>query len=506
MKKTLSIHLGRQLFTIEEDAYELLKDYLKKLELSFSEEEGSREIMEDIEMRCAELLQARLTENHSLVVSIIDVQAIISSLGEPEMISEETDTKQHSSGKSSKEQESVKGRRLFRDMENATLGGVCSGISAYVNVDPVIIRILFVISFFLGFGFPLYIILWIVIPDAKTPSDRLQLHGKPVTIESLKEEISKTAASKKDDLKNAAERLRNNAYVSERLRFFIKIVSKIIGIGMIGFASLFLIGFTLVVSGVLDVFPVTGDQNYATFHEYLKLLIPEDRSSVSLMWFSILLTGFSGALIGLVLGTRILLNSKSRFFSISMIFLPVVLTTGIIMIIISSIHTLRDYETDAERGGQQYTIHGEQLNIKQLDEYIGNKKVLSSSGIDFINITNNRIHEDGIHIKTIVSKDTLFHVYQKFSANGIDKVKAINRCDGIKHEMKSSGNTVFISPDYSYPVHDGMRDQGVEIIIEVPLGKKLVIDNKEVEDLNEEHNGIYYGTDKMHFNRDKFFK
>lgn len=491
MKKTLSIHLGRQLFTIEEDAYELLKDYLKKLELSFAEEEGSREIMEDIEMRCAELLQARLADNHSLVVSILDIRAIIASLGEPEMISEETDTRQNSENKY-KEQENVRGRRLFRDMENATLGGVCSGISAYVNVDPVVIRILFVISLFLGFGFPLYIILWIVIPDAKTPSDRLQLHGKPVTIESLKEEISKTAASKKDDLKNAAERLRNNAYVSERLRFFIKVISKIIGLGMLGFSSLFLIGFTLTVTGVLDVFPVTGDKEYATLYEYLGLFIPGNKA-LSLMWNSILIMGIAAPLIGIILGIRILIQKKSRFFTYSLIILPILFVTGIFMAIIASIQIARDFEVEKEFENNHLVLDSKILEIEVAPEYVNNKKVTNSSGIDFFHIEKGFISTSDIHIKTIPSADTLFHIHQKFSANGVDGKSAVKRSMRISHKIELTGNKLLISPDYKYPLKDGIRGQEVEIVIEVPVGKGLKVNEIPMHRPNEEHNGIISG-------------
>ena len=71
--------------------------------------------------------------------------------------------------------------------------------------------------------------------------------------------------------------------------------------------------------------------------------------------------------------------------------------------------------------------------------------------------------------------------------------------------MKIVGNKLFIDPVYSYPVNDGMRIQEVEIIIEVPVGKRLIIDNEEIQDLEEEHNGTYYGTDKMEFNHHHFF-
>lgn len=492
MKKTLSIHLGRQLFTIEEDAYQRLTEYLKRLEHSFTPEDDVREILEDIEMRCAEILQLKLTENKLIVVTMTEVEDVIASLGEPEMISEESNSFQNASHTSSRE-EDVK-RRLFRDMDNASIGGVCAGLAAYLNIDPVIIRILFAISFFMGFGFPLYIILWIVIPNAKTPSDRLQLRGKPVTVDSIKEEISRTAKTKKSEFMQSAEKLRNS-HLSDRARSLVGIFAKIIGVGFIGVSCIWLIGFTLLVSGVLQVFPVTGDQNYASFHEYLRLVCPEDNNSLGLMWWSILITGFTAPLIGLILGIRIFLNKKSKFFTISLIGLPAIFVCGIILIIISSIHTIRDYEAYADIENQHITIDSEELIIKELPLIVNNRRVVNNGGFSFFSIQNDRLTDHGVHIKYKETTDSVFHIYQLLSAHGIDRTAALKRSMHIKHQLKLDGNKLLIDPYYSYPLGDGLRDQEIEIIIEVPRGKKLFINGLETKIDGKEYGGVMYSDE-----------
>lgn len=183
MKKTLSIHLGRQLFTIEEDAFDRLKQYLVKLERSLEAETGASDILEDIEMRCAELLHGYLGETRKVVV-LSDIEKAISSLGEPEEIREEADLHDHEKARNNQQTSGQTDgqKRLYRDTENSTVAGVCSGLAAYFQVDPVLIKIIFVLFGFMGFGVGLYIILWIVIPNAKTPSERLQMRGKPVTV------------------------------------------------------------------------------------------------------------------------------------------------------------------------------------------------------------------------------------------------------------------------------------------------------------------------------------
>jgi hypothetical protein len=130
MKKTLSIHLGRQLFIIEEDAYDRLQQYLQRLESSLKGEEGVGDIIEDIEMRFAELLMSYLGETRK-VVTIEDVEKGVGSLGEPEEISEDT-PKEEPQAKRSQWYDS-KQRKFYRDTENGMLAGVASGTAAYIG-------------------------------------------------------------------------------------------------------------------------------------------------------------------------------------------------------------------------------------------------------------------------------------------------------------------------------------------------------------------------------------
>lgn len=499
MKKTLSIHLGRQLFTIEEDAYDRLQAYLKKLEASLAGEEGVSEIIEDIEMRCAELLQEQLNEKKLVVVTLSEIEHAVHSLGEPEVISE--DAPKPEAEKQTEDRSYSRQRRLFRDTENGSLGGVCTGLATYLNVDPVVIKILFIIAFFMGFGFFLYIILWIVLPNAKTPSDRLQLRGVPVTVENIKEEINKSASRVKDDVLSATNRIRNNDHIAERARSVVGVIGKIMGVAFVAFSSMWLVGFTLVTSGLLDVFPVTGDQEYASLYEYLSLFCPPNRS-LSLLWFSILLTGLAAPAIGIILGIRMLMGKKSGFFTYSMVILPIIFVCGVILTIVSAIQTTRDFAVYAEVENKHLVIDANILEVEQSSEYIGNKKVTASGGFDFIHVENGQIYSSGVHLKTRPSNDSLFHVYQLVSAHGVDRTNALKRSGKIRHEIDIIGNKLQISPNYNFPLKDGMRDQEVEIVIEVPIGKGLSIAHQPMTDLNEEHNGIIYPGNYFDFFED----
>ncbi len=183
MKITVSINLGGYSFNIDEDAYAELKRYLKNLEIHFAQEESSVEILSDIESRIAELFRSRLTA-YKQVISMDDVQHAISVLGTPEDISDDE-------GASSRNKFSSPGyHRMYRDPDNRIIGGVCSGMGAYWAIDPLVIRIIFVALVFAGgLGLLVYLILYVVLPEAKTTAQKIEMKGNPVNIHNIKDSV-----------------------------------------------------------------------------------------------------------------------------------------------------------------------------------------------------------------------------------------------------------------------------------------------------------------------------
>lgn len=492
MKKTLSIHLGRQLFVIEEDAFDRLQQYLQRLEQSLKGETGVADIVEDIEMRFAELLLSYLGETRK-VVTIDDVEKGIASLGEPEMITEETqETTSEQQNTREQSQQTYGGRKFFRDTDNGMIGGVAAGLAAYLNIDPVIARIIFILMGMIGFGVPLYIILWVIAPNASTPSERLQMHGKAVTVESLKEEFVKAADRIKDDTKRARDRFRSgNDPVVQRARNVTRLIAKLIGIGMIGFASVFLILFTLTTSGIIDVIPTTGDEEYTSLHDMLRIVSPVD-DTFTLMWSGILLVGFAGSALFILLGTRLLIGKPTRFLRLSLITLPVLIAIGMVLGLVSGLQTGRDFAVYPEVMRQHLTTNANQLTIEEMPHYYNNQRVLSSRGVDFIHIRNGMVTEQGVMITYRASKDTLFHVYQIVTAHGVDHESASKRCTHIRNTVQLLGEKLVVDPMVSYPASDGFRGQEVEVVIEVPRDKKLLIKDFEVVNpIGEERGALY---------------
>lgn len=170
MKKIININLASRLIPMEDSAYDLLKNYLDSLKRYFSREEGAEEIVSDIENRVAELFQEQLKKGAHCITDQ-DVTQVIATMGKPEQLEEEA------SQQTATEEPlrpiagsyaAAGNRRLTRDENDKVLGGVCAGMAAYMNVDPVVVRIVFaLISFAWGAGFLVYILLWILLPSSK---------------------------------------------------------------------------------------------------------------------------------------------------------------------------------------------------------------------------------------------------------------------------------------------------------------------------------------------------
>lgn len=200
MKKTLTINISGSIFHIDEDAFEKLQDYLRKINSHYGAGEEGREIISDIESRIAEIFQEKLSSKDQ-VVNVDMVEEVITIMGKPEEIFETDDeTTEESQNQSQTTTTSKKKRRLYRDPDKRVFGGVSSGLSAYFGIDVVVFRLLFVLFFFLGYGFAflLYIILWIVVPKATTTSQKLEMKGKKVNISNIEESI-------KDEYKEVKE-------------------------------------------------------------------------------------------------------------------------------------------------------------------------------------------------------------------------------------------------------------------------------------------------------------
>lgn len=238
MKKTLTVNLNNIVFHIDDDAYEMLQTYLHEIADYFQSEDEKKEIMTDVEARIAELFTEKLQKNKN-VVNLIDVQEVIEIMGKPSQYADEDEEPKTPKSENKRTQKS---RRFYRDPENSILGGIAGGLAAYFNLDVTLIRIILVVLVFIGVGFivPIYIVVWFVAPEAVTASQRLEMQGEDVTVESIKTELNNAKSYVESDKFKQSART-----VGERmldiLRVFFKVIFGFLG-AVLGIVGVVLVG------------------------------------------------------------------------------------------------------------------------------------------------------------------------------------------------------------------------------------------------------------------------
>ena len=338
MNKTININLGGFFFHIDEIAYLKLNRYLDAITRSLSNDpQGKNEIISDIEARISELLSERIKDERQ-VVNESDIAEIIEIMGQPEDYVEAEEG--YSETSYSHQRKSGTRKKLFRDGDDKFLGGVASGISNYLEIDTIWIRLAFVALFFGGgFGVLFYIILWILLPEARTTAEKLQMEGEPVNIDniekkireefsSMSDSIKKTANQASDKLKDGASELshkvnetfkkskkKNNGLqdflntIASIILTLFKILGKFIGILLIFISTIalmaILISFFSI--GSLEFLNVDVD-----FIQYPNLFFDTSIPHWLLAAFGFILVGIP-FLILFILGLRILSNNIKQF-------------------------------------------------------------------------------------------------------------------------------------------------------------------------------------------------
>lgn len=243
MEKAISITLSGLIFNIEEDAYERLDNYLESIRRYYGGEE-SKEILADIESSIAEKFNDKI-KGKKKIITKKDVEEVIKVMGEVEDFDNEgEETNKKPSSRSSEGQAFHIGKRLYRNPDDVVIAGVCSGIAAYFGIDPVFVRIvMFLLIFANGVGVLAYFILWIVMPEAETNSQKLEMKGEPVNVKKLEESIKEKAQAAKEEGQNAINRIKTQKGV----------LYKIINFPIVIFRAM----IVFLRKGILLIWPIT---------------------------------------------------------------------------------------------------------------------------------------------------------------------------------------------------------------------------------------------------------
>ena len=496
MNKVFNINLGGYTFTIDEDAYYHLKQYLGAIDSHFKNSEGFEDITTDIEIRLSELFKEKLKGRQ--IVNIKDVSEAINIMGTPEDfgatsdytgIPEEEEIPNASQTTATKKDWSNHkfGKRLYRNSDETIVGGVASGISAYLGVeDPVWIRIaMAVLILFGGVSFVFYIILWAVLPEAKTAKQKLEMRGERIDVnniaktfeEELKHvtdkfsELGGNGKKKKKNGKESDDKVSygSNNTIKEGIAFvrqtsgalerFVRTVAKplifIIGIGLMLFVGLLWIA--LIVGSVLG-------------YPYLDFIFPSSQvpivSTLGFMALSIPIIGIALTIIRVFFRTKIWKG------------IPIILAiTGVVAV--SSLfyfltNTAREFE---EENKITQVVEYPQL-VGDVIEIKANPMKQNGSKLHFgkTKISNNQLLHGSVSLTFKKADGDIFELKQVRSARGLDMEQAKTLANSIEYIPVVEGNTLHLDEFIKQSHKSKWRNQQLELELSIPEGKSVQLD------------------------------
>lgn len=488
MIKTININLSGIVFNINEDAYDILNNYLTSIRSKFKNVEGGEEIIADIESRIAELFTEKLNGTRQ-VIEIKDVETVIETLGKPEDYDlDEDDAEAYSQTDHNQQRK----KKFFRNPDDKMLGGVSSGIAAYIDVDTVWVRLLWILLFFgYGFGFLFYIILWIIIPEAKTTADKLEMKGEPVNIENIEKKIKEEFDDIKDSFTKMSEHAKNADYakagkkaqnaIGQIVEMLITILGRIFKflLKVIGIIFIFIgvVSIPATIFGLTMAGTVLDDVFYGG--TIFDIFSPIFNSQMQLYWAAILLVLviFIPLLLIVLLGIRIV-TKKSRISTLLLIILTIVWFASASGIGAIAANTSIDYKDDSTiTQHETLEIKGDTIVLKAIKNNISYGEFFDYDDIAM------RKNEDGVEIlfdnpnlNIDASKSDISELRIIKKAQGRSKHEAKERVANLDYEYKIDGNTIILNDFYSTSIKNKLRGQVVDLKLMLPIGTILKLD------------------------------
>ena len=502
MNKTISINLNGMLFNLEEGAYTRLFNYLSEIRHNFKNTEGGNEIIQDVEARIAELFAKYIVTKQVILEKEVD--EVIGIMGEPEVYTDdEADTKKTNEEKENKERNGI--RRLYRDSDDAVLGGVCSGIAYYFGIDPVWLRLAFVIALFLaGSGPLLYIILWIVIPKANSTAEKLQMRGEKVNIENIERRIKEEAKIFKELAQafgeDASKGFRK-ANVHGRLGEFIQEISGIVlntfrrillfmgkSIGVIFIllgGLLFFVMLSLLFSGgnIISIGNNAQISNFSIQDFLSTFFTSENQRNIFLLGLMFIILW---PILGLFTnGFRLLFHPNLRLRWIRTIN-GIILVIGLICCIVSGSLLLREFSTSGRiiENVKLTKTSNDTLNIAiQPGSEINLKRSLKMGLWNFYFNDGERYINGRIQLNVDSTEETNFVITGEKNARGMDNKQAIKQASASDYYYRQNGNTIYFNP-YFKMKQNIWRNQQVSVNVFIPQGKFVSFKNGTEQILN----------------------
>lgn len=469
MDKIITINLGGYAIKMEEDAYEALKPYIHQIEETFANTENGKEIINDIEARLAEMLMERTAGKVSATIE--DVEFVKKAMGNPGEF-EDSENAEDKPKQSAAPNDTVR-KRLYRDTDNKVFGGVCSGIANFFNIDPVIVRLIWVFLFFvMGIGFLLYFIMWVIVPEAITTAQKLEMRGEAPTLDNIINRVKTEAGKVEQNLKaqNFGQKIGD---IFSSLSPIFKVIFKGIAL-FIGFIIL------LILSGTLIALITSNSSFVFNDNDVMMSRIPNFfDAGWEFLTFKILV----GLFISIPLFA--ILTGLLKFgFSTHVNYKPIRRVLGWIWI--ATIPVLI------------YFIYLGLQNFKSFETVSSEKTEVLTAPLIIKSTFNDDDYFMGcIDVTISSSDDSLVHITSTQSANGKNSTHARAQAEKNGATYVFSGNELTLKTGNYFEKTGLFRGQKVEYLILIPNGKSFTLD-KSIQKMgvNVEGQNITYYADE----------
>jgi phage shock protein PspC (stress-responsive transcriptional regulator) len=523
MKKTIKINLSGLVFTLDEDAYQELKNYLDSISSRFRDMKEGNEIITDIESRIAEIFQSRVNDKKE-VITLEDVNDVISIMGKPEdFYDAEEEEKEPETSSKRKDYTRKENRKLYRDHENAIFGGVGSGLAAYFGIEPWIIRLLLVVLTFPIQVIPIiYIVLWIVLPKALTSGQRLEMRGEKVTVSTIEKSVKEEYESVKENVKRVSqskefEKTKNVLgeilhVIGQILLVILKIILVIIGISfaIAGIAALIAISSLVFFKQALfppDFWPMIHGIPFAEyFHNFT------DPGTYTLFSFALFLVIAIPIVTLIYGGIKLIFRFKANDKPVGL--------AGLVLWLLSliTVVTIATYDGRG-RGTAGQTTESDYLGpftsdtlmvYMQKDPGIENfnDEWYYTGDEEWYTISDADKTYGKIKIDIDFTDSRKFEILVRKKSHSSFKLTGMINAENIVYRYSQNSNTLYLYPYFSLnKIHDWNSPE-TEVIIRVPEGKYIYLDETTKYFLDEIE-GIGSGTSKeaagkvLPFNDDK---
>jgi phage shock protein PspC (stress-responsive transcriptional regulator) len=478
MNKTININLAGLFFHIDEDAYQRLQRYLAAVRRSFTGTTGADEIMNDIESRIAELfLEKRANEQQ--VISINHVEEVIAIMGQPEdyEVDEDIFTEQTSSRQRPYRN---RGKQLFRDTQDGYVGGVSAGLAHFLGIDAIWVRLLWAIFTILSSGFIvlLYVIFWILVPDAVTTNQRLTMMGKEVNITNIEENFKAGFEPVAGEQTDAGHRVVGQRGKRSTVRFFsflgrlikgifialVKIIGLFVFLGAtIGLVALII---STITAGAVDI------DGYSLINIF-DLVVPAEYATWWLVISIILAAGIPLFFLA-YLGLKMLVSNLKSIGTTAYISLSVLWIIAVIALSIMIGKIAASTAVDAtSQQTEKFSMRTDRPFEFILEEDTSPRsRFYSNTGFQFEmdGDDQERLRIYKVNVAVGATTDSVATVDLKYTSSGSSFENALNKARNIQFDYTLTDST-FVAPDYfTVPKGAGLVDHKVTMMVYLPEG------------------------------------